>query len=170
MGLKITEFQLSLPFGIGSVSVKRTQAQLNAAWSLYVEYATRISTQELKPGQGSIREALNSLHALFDVTRTVLKQEGPAVAEGPDSVGPLSIRILNEGVRPFLVEWHTKLGAFETKQTRRQKKELGPGIAPVIDESDWDQADAFYSALDSFRKDLLEYVNALGTLADLRRE
>jgi hypothetical protein len=148
--------------------VVRTEVQLRAAWSLYVEYATRISTQPLEPGHGSIREALGSLHALFDVTRTLLKDLGPGVAEGPDSVGPLAIRILNNGVRPFLVEWHTKLSAFETEEALRQQENLGRGATPVIDEATWRDAGAFYDALESFRSSMLVYVGALETLAGLK--
>ncbi len=135
-----------------------------------MEYATRISTQKLEPGQGSIREALTSLNKLFDITHTVLKEQGPGVAEGPDSIGPLAIRILNDGVRPFLVTWHTKLGVFETAQAREQQETLAPGIAPVIDESLWLEAGAFYEALDVFRLDLRRYVEALELLAGLRSE
>lgn len=168
MGLKITSFNLSLPFGIGGVSVVRTEAQMRAAWSLYVEYATRISTQKLEPGQGSIREALNSLYKLFEVTRTVLKQEGPGVAEGPKSIGPLAIRILNDGVRPFLVEWHTKLSAFEAEQAKHQREEFGPDTTVIIDESQWSESDAFYTALEEFRLNFLAYVKELEVIAGLR--
>ncbi|MCP4691049.1 MAG: hypothetical protein GY859_23575 [Desulfobacterales bacterium] len=170
MGLKIKSFEIALPFGIGKMSVLRTEAQLKAAWSLYVEYATRISTQPLESGQGSIREALNSLHKLFEVTRAVLKQEGPAVAEGPNSVGPVAIRILNEGLRPFIVKWHTKLSAFEIEQKREQRKTPGAVMEAVIDESQWEEAGNFYKALETFRKDFLEYVETLEILAGLKQE
>lgn len=168
MAFKIQSFNLSLPFNIGGVSVVRTEAQMRAAWSLYVEYATRISTQRLESGMGSIREALHSLHALFDITRAVLKQEGPGVAEGPNSIGPLAIKILNEGVRPFLVEWHTKLSVFEADQAKQQQKTLGVDVTPIIDESLWEQADAFYISLEAFRVDFLSYVDELGLIAGLR--
>jgi len=170
MGFKITEFQLSLPFGIGGFTVKRTQAQMNAAWNLYVEYATRIATQPLEAGQGSMREALSSLYALFDVTRSVLKQEGPGVAQGPQSIGPLAIRILNDGVRPFLVKWHTQLSAFESAQALQQRQEHGPDVTPIIDESEWELADAFYDEMNQFRLDLLQYVEALADLAGVNDE
>jgi len=170
MGFKITAFQLNLPFGLGGASVIRTEAQVKAAWALYVEYATRISTQKLEPGEGSIREALTSLYKLFDITRTVLKQEGPGVAEGINSVGPMAIQTLNEGIRPFLVKWHTKLGAFETAQALEQQGKLAPGAAPIIDEGQWEEAAKFYAELDKFRLEFLQYVNALGELAGLEEE
>ena len=167
MGFKISSFAVSLPFGIGQVSVVRTEAQRKAAWALYVEYATRISMQPLEPGTGSLREALSSLHSLFGTTRSVLKELGPGVAEGPDSVGLLAIRILNEGVRPTLVDWHTKLGAFEVAQKRAQQVE-SPGSEYVIDESQFEELDACYADLDQLRKDLLTYVELLASLIELQ--
>jgi hypothetical protein len=49
MSLKFTDISLSLPFGIGGATIKRSEAQREAAWALYVEYATRITTQSLGP-------------------------------------------------------------------------------------------------------------------------
>jgi len=169
MGFKITDFSLNLPFGIGGVTIARTEAQRKAAWTLYVEYATRVTTQSLAPGQGSFREALSSLYRLFEVTREVLREAGPAVADGPNSLGPLAIRVLNEGVRPFLVEWHTRLGAFEDEQRLAQREQLAPGVEPVIDEGGWDQAGEFRAALDELRQGLNGYVEALAELAGIEK-
>ena len=166
MGLKVTSFSINLPFGIGGVSVARTETQIRAAWALYVEFATRVATQPLEEGYGSAREALNSLHSLFEVTRTVLKSEGPSIAEGPDSVGPLAIRILNEGLRPFLGRWHTRLSAFETAQ-KISFQTQSPGSESIINESEWSDRADFFDALESLRLSLLSYVEALGMLAGL---
>src|SRR5689334_5145418 len=35
------------------------------AWKIFVETATRVSTQSLRPGEGILREALSSLYAMF---------------------------------------------------------------------------------------------------------
>jgi hypothetical protein len=170
MALKITDISLSLPFGIGGVTIARSEAQREAAWALYVEYATRITTQSLAPGQGSLREALKSLHGLFDITREVLKSAGPGVADGPESLGPLAIRVLNEGVRPFLVDWHSRLGAYEDAQRIEQRTQLAPGVEPVIDEDAWDQAADFRVALEQLRQGLASYVDALAVLAGVRHD
>lgn len=161
--MKITSFSLNLPFGIGGVQIACTEAQRRAAWVLYVEYETRITTQALLPGEGSAREVLTSLYRMFDITRAVLKEEGPDVAEGPDSIGPLAIMILNVGIRPFLVQWHTRLGEFEARS-----QDLGTGQKLIIDESRWQEIDEFYSALKKFQGEMREYVDALATLAGLK--
>jgi len=51
----------------------------DAAWELYVEVVTRIAVVELKPGEGSLREALSSLSSPFATTRDILRKYGPAV-------------------------------------------------------------------------------------------
>lgn len=163
MGLKVTSFSLNLPFGIGGVEVTRTEAQQRAAWALYVEYETRITTQALLPGEGSAREALSSLYRMFDITRAILKEEGPDVAEGPDSIGPLAIKILNLGIRPFLVKWHTRIGAFEALS-----RDSGAGQHTVAGESGWQDIEEFYADLKKFQGKMRKYVDALATLAGLR--
>lgn len=170
MGLKIRQLQLNLPFGIGGVTVQVTQAQQNAAWALYVEYATRIATQELKPGEGSVREALDSIHALFKVTRDTLKKEGHGAAEGPDSVGPFAIHILNDAVRPFVVNWHSSFSAFENQQKMEQQATIGAEMTPVIDDLKWGLYVEFYTALNELRIDLSKYVDGLGEIAGVKKE
>jgi hypothetical protein len=133
-----------------------TQAQANAAWSLYVEFATRITTAPLEPGSGSIREALDSVYALFGACRQVLRDAGPDVARGPNSLGPLVIRVLNEGLRPFLVKWHPALD--------RAAATAGAGW----DEAKWESADDFYTALRRLTVDLNEFVNELGRIANVK--
>lgn len=164
---KVEQMSINLPFGIGGVTIKISEAQKRAAWSLYVEYTTRITTQPLDSTQGSIREALNSMYKMFDVTRAVLKEAGPGVAKDEDSLGPLAIKIINQGVRPFIVEWHTALGAFEDQERAEQREDLAPGVDAIIDESKWDQSEAFYDALKELQNELSMYVTALGQIAGI---
>lgn len=168
MPLKLTDISINLPFGIGGVTIENSKAQRDAAWSLYVEYATRITSQPLKPGQGSIREALTSLYKLFEVTRDILKSGGPELAKGSDSLGPLAIRILNEGVRPFLVDWHSRLKLYEDEQKMVQISQLGLGVDPVIDENSWKHADEFRKAQQHLTQELDSYIVALATLAEIQ--
>ena len=78
--------------------------------------------------------------------------------------------MLNEGVRPFLVDWHSRLGAYEDEQRIEQRAQLAPGVEPVIDEDAWDQAADFRSALEELRQGLASYVDALAVLAGVRQD
>lgn len=167
MGFRFSSISVNLPFGIGGVSLVRSEAQAAAAWALYVEYTTRIATQRLPKGKGSVREALTSLYALFDITRSTLREQGPTVAEGPGSIGIFAIRVLNEGVRPFVLEWHSELGDYEDQERARQAKmKIHPG-AMTFDDAAWPKYDAFYQALEEFQAQMRSYADVLAELAGL---
>ena len=153
MPLKLGSISLNLPFGLGGVTIEVTEAEAGAAWGLYVEYSTRIVGAELPPGLGSPREALTSLYSLFDTTRTVLREAGPEIAQSDDALGPLAIRALNEGVRPFLVKWHTTLSQHEHAGS--------PALTTA-------ERAAFDEELGDLRTDLGVYVEALRAIAGTR--
>ena len=75
-----------------------------AAWDLYVEMETRITTQPLDPEHGDEKTALDSVYSLFQTTREIL------LKQGPDCVvfAKIAIEILNQKVRPFTAKWHRK--------------------------------------------------------------
>lgn len=145
MPFKLKSIGVSLPWGIGSVTIEVSEVEARAAWELYVEYATRIATHDLAPGAGSVREALNSLYSLFKTTREVLRAAGPDVGKGDNALGPLAIRTLNEGLRPFLVKWHIEVGPDDNLSADRRAE--------------------FDRELETLRKELREYVDALATIA-----
>ena len=82
-----------------------------AAWDLYVEIETRITTQPLHLKHGDEKTALDSVYSLFQTTREIL------LKQGPDCVvfAKIAIEILNQKVRPFTAKWHRKSlkGAFK---------------------------------------------------------
>lgn len=158
---------LSLPFQLGSATVDLTPIQRNVAWTMYVELATRISSQELKPGDGSIVEAFGSLHSLFETTRKVLKECGPDTATSHESVAFIAIRVLNEGVRPFLVHWRTRFSDFEAKEFEELAKTYGGNHRVPIDESKWELYNEFYQALESWRQEMTAYVSEMARVAGI---
>jgi transcriptional regulator with XRE-family HTH domain len=91
-----------------------------AAWEIYVELVTRIAVVELGSSQGMLREALASLHSLFDTTRAILRRHGPVVAHAagdqPSGVGSVAMTILNDVLRPVLSEWHPLLLDHESRR------------------------------------------------------
>ena len=168
MAIKAKEFSLNLPFGIGGCSFEISEGQKNVAWALYAELATRVSTQKLNYGEGSAREALNSVHSLFESTRSVLRAQGPDVGRGKQSVGRAAIRILNEGIRPFLVTWHTALSGFESDEKLRLAKGFGGNHNLAPDEGKWTSRRAFYTALEAWRKDMQKYLKVLEKFAGMK--
>jgi hypothetical protein len=73
-----------------------------AAWELYIELLTRITTQYLPPDHGDEKSALDSVHALFSLTRDIMKRHGSGAGE----FAKLAIPVLNQIIRPFTAKWH----------------------------------------------------------------
>ena len=67
----------------------------NAAWEMYVELLTRITTQPLPEESGDDVTALTSVYQIFPITRQVLRAHGRGALE----FAKLAVVILNQEVR-----------------------------------------------------------------------
>lgn len=91
-------------------------ADKNAAWALYIELLTRITTQPLPIEHGDEKTALDSVYSLFATTREVIREHGPECI----NFTKIAIVVLNQVVRPFTAKWHRKslAGDFEDETER----------------------------------------------------
>ena len=150
---------LKIP-GIGSIAGtwEPDKSEVRAAWALYVEMVTRTPLGGVASLQGSLRETLDSIYSLFDTTRRILKESGPAVARPTSgrtlSLGYLAISMLNLVLRPLLTEWHPKLRAWE-------------GDNPHRDDREWEGRSGLLSALDDVRVQLHQYATLFAEAADV---
>lgn len=89
----------------------------DAAWELYVELVTRITTQPLATAAGHEETALKSIYNLFPLTREALKRHGRHCNE----FSRIAVVVLNQVVRPFTTRWHREVrdGGFEDSEKRR---------------------------------------------------
>ena len=112
------------------INVKFLQAEFKiqdldreAAWELYIELLTRITTQPLPADSGDDKTALDSVYSLFPLTREVIKRKGPGCFE----FTKIAVVVLNQVVRPFTAKWH-KLsleGALkDSEKSQRFREEL----------------------------------------------
>jgi hypothetical protein len=98
-------------------------ADQNAAWELYVELLTRITTQTLPAEHGDEKTALDSVFSLFPTTREIIKRHGKECI----NFAKIAIPVLNQIVRPFTAEWHraSLAGAFKsTDQCKKFRNDL----------------------------------------------
>ena len=88
----------------------------DAAWELYIELITRISTQYMLPQQGDEQCALQSVNKLFELTRDTIKRHGRHCGE----FTKIAVVVLNQAVRPFTTKWHRLVldGALKSKAER----------------------------------------------------
>ena len=89
-----------------------------AAWEIYIELLTRVTTQPLEETHGDEKTALKSVFSIFPITRQVIKENGKGCIE----FTKIAVVILNQIVRPFTAKWH-KLsveGAFNKPEKCRE--------------------------------------------------
>ena len=90
----------------------------DAAWELYVELLTRITTQPLDDEHGDEKTALDSVYSLFGLTRQTLKHQGRHCTE----FAKIAVIVLNQVVRPFTAKWHGDSLAGEFNQPKHRKE------------------------------------------------
>lgn len=160
-GIKLESVTLNVPYA-GSATFVPEESEVRAAWSLYIEISTRVPIQPIDPEYGSIREALNSIYALFGETRRILSQSGPSIAHGKNSFAPLAIGFLNKGLRPFLTKWHAELQLHESKCVGQKSR--------VEYEKEWPKLNEFRKELAELQQNLELYQSELVKLCGARCE
>jgi hypothetical protein len=135
-GLKVNTF-------IGEMEWKPSDPDKAAAWDLYVELLTRITTQPLPDEAGVEQTALDSVHALFGLTRQTLRTHG----RGCIQFARIAIVVLNQIVRPFTSKWH-------------RKSQQGAFVSP-------EQCRQFRNELQTLQTQLRNYTGLLAKLADV---
>jgi len=95
----------------------------DAAYEMYIELVTRITTQKLDDSEGIEEVALKSVYNLFPLTREILKKHGRDAKD----FAKLAILVLNKILRPFIAKWHKvseKIGFKDDKIKKEFRKEL----------------------------------------------
>lgn len=93
---------ISLSTDAAGIEISYTNYDAEAAWQMYVELLTRVTTQILPEEGGDEATALSSVHNIFPVTREILKLYGRNAL----SFSKIAIVILNQKIRPFTAKWH----------------------------------------------------------------
>lgn len=74
----------------------------DAAWELYIELLTRVTTQYIDEDFGDEETALVSIKDIFHLTREIIKKYKRDCME----FTKIAIVILNQVIRPFTTKWH----------------------------------------------------------------
>jgi hypothetical protein len=155
---------ISLP-GFGSVegTWEPNDRERDAAWELYVELVARIAIVELRPEEGSLREALSSLYSVFATTREILGKYGPTVGRpnrrSDVSFGYMAVMVLNDILRPVLAKWHPLLLDYENKRDAN--------TSSIEHETRWSSASDLRRCLNDVRLNMVDYANVLAEVANV---
>jgi len=110
---------LSINPGFMNIEFDLKEADKDAAWEMYSELITRVSTQKMQDGKE--KAALDSLYKLFEITRGIIKKNGRACF----NFTRVAVIILNQIIRPFTSKWHEILQTPEFEERREEfRKEL----------------------------------------------
>jgi hypothetical protein len=139
----------------------RSRPERELAWTLYVELASRITTQPLGADAGLLRDTLTSQHSLYETTRVALRAAGPPLhASGAQTVQALALAVLNGELRRFQARWHARLKLHEEQHRAAHE---GAGQAEV--EAAWPEAAACRAELQQVQVQLRHYAETLHTVA-----
>ncbi len=117
----MTGLKLTAPFL--EMEWKPQTGDMNAAWELYIELLTRVTTQELLDTEGLEVTALASVYEIFPLTRDILKKYNRDCLE----FSKIAIVVLNQVIRPFTAKWHrlSQKAAFDNEiQCNEFRQEL----------------------------------------------
>ncbi|MDX3571232.1 TIR domain-containing protein [Streptomyces sp. ID05-47C] len=129
-----------------------------AAFDLHVELVTRVGVQPLGPEDGSLREALTSLHSLFATTREVLHRVAGETPP-PRVLLRIAFVLTNEHLRPFLAKWHVAL--------RQHEDTCPPGRSFIEHERLWSRAEDVRAHLADLREPLTSAAEDLAALCGI---
>ncbi len=117
-GHKVSEGLIRISPELGDSSWDPTDKDREAAWILYTELRTRITTQPLHYRSGDEETALKSLYDLFDLTRKTIEDKGPECRH----FATIAIQVLNTHIRPLTAKWHKKkiAGRLQNDDDRRE--------------------------------------------------
>lgn len=105
----MTKLKLKSPFL--EMEWNPNEPDKSAAWDLYIELITRVTTQELPSDAGDEAAALESYFSIFALTREILRRHGRDCVE----FTKIAVVVLNQVLRPFVSKWHrlSLEGAFD---------------------------------------------------------
>lgn len=143
------------------VARARSDEQARAAHRIRTELLHRITGNPLAAGEGSLREALSSLHELMRIARTVKGGLRPddlrATSSGTD-LSELVDRLIEDVLRRRLTHWHVRLLAHE---------DLRPaGISRIEHELRWSDNGRLRDDLLLIHREAVQIADQLGLIAD----
>jgi hypothetical protein len=110
--LRTTQVEISLPFGLGSITYEATDRDQVLAWKMYVQLKTRKAALPFDEEHDLIVNVFDSLHEVFPVTRELLSEVKPHHDDAQRSIADFVLRVLNDGIRPHLTRWHATYRAW----------------------------------------------------------
>ena len=125
---RTAQITLSLPFGLGNVVYEASDQDRVLAWKMYVQLKTRKAALLFDEEFDIISNVHDSLHDIFAVTRDLLSEIRPYHGETQKNIADFVLRVLNDGIRPHLTQWHAAFrGWWDNANTVTENSRKSPG-------------------------------------------
>jgi hypothetical protein len=118
---RTTSLSVSLPFGLGSLSLDNSAQDRVLAWRMYVQLKTRKVALPFDEQCDVIADVYASMREVFEVCRGLLADMPLSDIERPKSVSDLLLRVLNDGIRPHLTRWQAPFRAWWDQQLNGER-------------------------------------------------
>jgi hypothetical protein len=124
-----TTFDIDIGFFKVSQKIKRNFQNLYIANRVYIELVTRKAALKIDPEYDVIKEIYDSWYKVFDIIRCEIKNVPGEflVNQNSKELIDLTIKILNDGMRPHLTEYQAR---FRSWYTLALSKEEFKGMTP----------------------------------------
>lgn len=116
--MKISEINLGI--GNGSVTIRVDHQVQELAFRIWSEMATRKVGIKIDTENDIIDEVYNSWYIFFSIVRDNLKELNGHNLNTSQEFIDLSLRVLNEGMRPHLTKWQGKFRKWYSINSRKE--------------------------------------------------
>ena len=144
--------------------VKPSKAERLAAFELFVELSVRVTTPSIDENRGLMRDELDNLAAIGDVTREILRKHGCEAAKGRNdgniTLAVVALRVYNEIILPRLIIWEPQFRDYEAERAAAD-----PPQQQFEWESNWDILELVTEDLAGMRREIRSYMDTLAAIA-----
>ena len=118
---EIEEAELGL--GSQKITLRPNESDRQIAYKIWVELSTRKIGLEIDLNDDVIYEIYDSWYSFFSVTRELLKDVPASKFSRSETkqIIDLTIRVLNEGIRPHLTKWQARFRRWYERELERDE-------------------------------------------------
>ena len=146
--------------GIGSVEFEKSQKTKELAYQIWVELGTRKIGLEFDEENDVIDEVYNSWYEAFKIIRGILEAVPANELKQSEKFISLSVKVLNDGLRPHLTEWQAKFRKWYEEELENSK-----GRSPQKIQKEYPEYDALVKSLKDTNEIMMVYCKEIKAYA-----
>jgi hypothetical protein len=149
--------------GNGKITLKPNLADRQVAYAIWVELSTRKIGLPIDVDHDVIEEIYDSWYEFFAVTRDLIKTIPVSKVRQKDTrqIVDLSIRVLNDGLRPHLTKWQARFRHWYERQSKTKEWETDE---PQKIQRNFGQFDELSADMLAVNKRLMAYRRAMDSI------